>query len=438
MNDKELPKAVARDASAPRTPPPTRTLPQKPTTPSLLKQRWFMPAVLVALALLAFGVIQLSRNSDRRTVTAPPPDPQKTGRLVVKSNRADTSIEANRIPAAGEAASVGIKGATEGAASQELSGLPPGKYAVTARSAGWPEIRQEVNVDAGRAAEVAVHFKSGSLRLDSDPTGATVRLGETVLGQTPLAIPQLPPGECQLSLEYPSWPALTFKTTITENLESAETVRLPHGKLTVETTPPGATVLLEGKSIGQTPLTLERVPTGPKKLTLQAKDFPTLNVSVTVADRGEAKISPQFGAYFPALDPAELLRAVWVPDNPDKLAPAFDGISGPSAPRNGIIKNLNRKRLSENWLRQRYHFSAVVKAHDPTKGQVEFDEQKGDLSRYRVLATLSPEARNDKDLAAQLTKGATFALYGVLSAVEEPRWPSKVITFEISSAEPLR
>ncbi len=361
-----------------------------------------------------------------------------TGRLLVKSNRANTTIEATRIPSDREAASASVNGTEEGATEQTLSGLPPGKYALKARSAGWPEIRQEVNLDAGRTTEVAVNFKSGSLRLDSVPGGATVRWGEAVLGQTPLVIPQLPPGECQLFLEYPSWPVVSFKTTITENVESTGTVRLPHGKLTVETTPPGATVLLGKQALGRTPLTLERFPAGIRKLTLQAKDFPPLEVSVTIEDRGEAKVHPALGSGFPVLDPAALLRSVWIADNPDRIAPPIEGVTGPFQSRNGIVRNLNRKRLFETWLQKRYCFTAIVKSYDRATGQVEFAEQQSEYSKYRVLAILSPGARNDQDLTAQLIKGATFDLYGRLSAVEEPRWPSKVITFEISSAEPLR
>ncbi|MBI2497918.1 MAG: PEGA domain-containing protein, partial [Opitutae bacterium] len=238
--------------------------------------------------------------------------------------------------------------------------------------------------------------------------------------------------------EYPSWPALPFTTTITENVETAGTVRLPHGKLTVESTPPGATVLLGGRAAGQTPLTLERVPAGAKKLTLQAKGFPPMELTITVEDRGDVKIGPQLGAGFPLLDPEALLRAVWVPDDPNRISPPIEGTIGPSKPRNDIIRNLHRKRLYEGWLRKSYRFAATVKSYDGNSGHVEFAEQKSELSRYRVLAILPAATRNDKDLAAALTKGATFTLYGRLSAVEEPRWPSRVITFEISPAEPLR
>ena len=399
-------------------------------------RRRFGP-VIVAGALVLFVLLIAkcaSKSPEQIRAAAALQEAQSTGRMSVKSNRPNTTIEATRLPDAGKPPR---KGSDDGAAEQVLSALPPGKYTLTARSKGWPDLSQEVNIDAARTTEVAVHFKTGSLRLDSEPNGAVVRWGEAELGQTPLLIPQLPPGECQLQVEYPAWAAVSFKTAITENVESTATIHLPHGKLILESVPAGATIRLGGKTVGQTPKTFEQLPAGPNKLNLKAVDFPSLDVTVTVEDHGESKINIMLGSGFPLLDPEALLRDVWVPDNPDRLAPPTEGVSGPSQPKNGIIKNLHRKRLYENWLRKSYRFSAPVKSYDRDSGQVEFAEQKSELSRYRVLAKLSPGARNDKDLAAQLAKGATLTLYGHLTAVEEPHWPAKVLTFEFSDADPL-
>jgi hypothetical protein len=398
---------------------------------------WIVPVAVVA-ALLVAGLGGCSKTPEEKKALEAAHLAQTTGRLVVKSNRANTTIEATRIPSGGEAASASINGVAEGAAEHTLSALPAWKYAITARSEGWPEVHQEANIAAGGTAAVAINFKSGSLRLDSDPSGATVKQAGTELGKTPLVIPQLPAGESQLTFEYAAWPAVSLKVVIKEGTESAETVRLPHGRLTVTTFPAGAAVLLGKRSLGQTPLTLAQFPAGTSKLTLQAKDFPPMAFAVTVEDRGDVKVSPVLGAIFPGLDPAALLRSVWVPDDPNRIAPPFDGIQGPSKPKNDIIKNLNRKRLYEGWFRKRYGFTGTVKAYDPKTGQVEFAEQQSELSRYRVLASLTSEASTDPAVARQLTKGATFAVYGQLSAVEEPRWPFKVITFELSPADPLR
>lgn len=401
-------------------------------------RRRFGPVIVTAalIALLLLGKCAFPSSNSSKNVSAP--DPKTIGRLVVKSNLTTTTIEAARLPSAGETASAIVKGSDEGDAEQVLSELPPGKYIVTSRSTGWAEIKQEVNVEAGRTTAVAISFKGGSLRLDSVPEGATVRLGATVFGRTPLVIPQLPPGDCQLSLEYPSWPAVAFKATITAGVEATGTVRLPHGKLTIESRPPGAAVLLNGKSLGLTPLTVEHFPAGTRKLTLRAKDFPPVELSVAMEDRGEVKLSPALASGFPILNATTLLRAVWVADNPDSLAPPMDGVTGPFQPQNGIVRNLNRKILFESWLGRRYRFSAIVKSYDQASGQIEFAEQQNEFSKYRVRAKLSTEVQRDPDPTTQLSKGATFAIYGILRAVEEPRWPSKVITFEFSSAEPLR
>ena len=360
------------------------------------------------------------------------------GRLVVKSNLATTTVEAIRLPGADGVTNASITGSDEGAAEQILSNLPPGKYIITARSPSWPEIKQETQVDAGRTTDVSVIFKGGSLRLDSDPPGATVRFGSAVLGVTPLVIPALPPGECQLSLKYSTWPATPFTAKITEGVESSGSVRLPHGKLTVESSPSGVTVQLGGTTIGKTPLTLEQVAAGPKKIKFQAKDFPPLELSIVVEDHGDLKINPAMSSGFPVLDPAALLRSIWVPDSEDRISPPDDGVTGPFQSQNGIVKNLNRKRLTEIWLHKRYRFTAIIKSYDQASGQIEFAEQSSQLSKYRVLARLTAAAHEDQNLTAQLVKGASFSLYGTLGAVEEPRWPFKAITFEFRAAQPLR
>lgn len=386
-----------------------------------------------ALALLALGFSACGKSPEEKQAAAAKQEALTSGRLLVKSNRPNATVDAKRLPSAGDASTASVSGAVDLA----ISGLLPGNYALTVRDEGWPEIRGEAVIEAGRTTEVALNFKTGSLRVESSPTGATVKRGTTVLGKTPLLVAELPPGECQLTLEYPAWPAVTLKTTISENVESTETVRLPHGKLMVDSSPSGAAVLLGKQTLGRTPLTLEQFPAGKKTITLQAAGFPPLPIDVAVDDGGEFKIAPEMGASFPLLDVAAILRNAWIPDNPDKLAPSFDEV-GPFAPQNGIVKNLNRKRIHENWLRKKYRFTGVVKGYDRKSDTIEFVELKGELARYRILAKLTPDAASAELFKTPLPKGTTFALYGLLAAVEEARWPAKMITFELSGAELLR
>ncbi len=405
----------------------------RPSMPPLAHSPAFVRVVLVALLaglLLAAGC---GKSPEEQRVSAKAEKARTTGVLSVKSNLAHATITATLLAPGAETAPAPITGTPD----KPLAGLAPGKYTVTARADGWPEIRGDIEVAAAQTAELELNFKGGALKLDSEPTGVTVKLGGNSLGKTPLTIPLLPPGECALNLEYPNWPGLTFKATIVEGQETAATARLPHGKLTVESAPAGAAVLIGGKSFGQTPLIWERMPAGPKKLTLQAKDFPPLEVSVNVEDGADVKIAPELGAAFPLLDVAAILKDIWVPEDPNRLTASFE-ITGRFAPKNGIVKNLKRQRLHEKWLTKRYRYSGVIKAYDSKSGEIEFADEAADQSRFRIVATPTPTALAALNLNEKTAKGVTLSFYGLLSGVEEPRWPSKVITFELTTAEMLR
>jgi hypothetical protein len=421
-------------------PPPPTTPPKdawSPLDPLLQKfppgspARRFGPIGLavVAVLILVLAVGTCSSKPSRKGAA----DPKKTGRLVIKSNRPDTTAEATRIADQDSPATDTFRAS---GAEPAVAGLPPGRYTLTVHSAGWPDIKQDFSVAAGGAAEVAIRFKSGSLRLDSDPTGATVRWGENELGKTPLTIPALPVGEVPLTLVVPTWPAYTYKATVAEGVETAVTARVPHGRLVVESFPAGASVQLETRLVGTTPLTLPSVPAGVIKVTLRADDFVPVAYNVTIVDNGEAKLNPTLASSIPVLEPGALLSAVWIPETADR------GISEGFAQtinfrsRNGIVKNLDRKKLWESWLGKRFRFTGTIKAYDKDSGRIEFVDANNETAKYRVIAQLTPETRANKEAVAPLVKGATFALFGQLDAVEEPKWPAKQISIEFINAIP--
>jgi formylglycine-generating enzyme required for sulfatase activity/serine/threonine protein kinase len=87
--------------------------------------------------------------------------------------------------------------------------LPSGVRELAARYPPWPETRLRVNVpspgDGQPPAEAVFRFPPGGLRLDSEPPGASVRLGERELGETPLTIDGLPPGPVMVAFLLPGY-----------------------------------------------------------------------------------------------------------------------------------------------------------------------------------------------------------------------------------------
>ncbi len=431
------PPASGKAVPAPSAPPPDGLARAKAAYEKIFPvgapHSKYGPAVIAGLAIVVLLLTRCAVSSVGDKISAASAARteakrvQSTGVLLVKSNRTEATVEAKRIVAAGEADAASVQGPL----GQPLTYLEPGKYAVTVHATGWPDAKGEVDIHAGQPTETTIAFKGGSLRLESDPAGATVKRGSEILGKTPLVIPLLPPGEVALTLDYPSWPAFPFKATVTENQESAATARLPHGKVVLDSFPTGATVLQGRSTLGKTPLTLERVPAGSCKYTFQLKGFPTVDVALTVTDGKETNYAPALGFFFPALEPAQLLREVWIADDRSKITTGFNATNGIYRPRNDVVKNIHRETLYNRWLNKPYRFSGVVKSYDAAGGRVEFVEQKSDLARYRVIAEVPPGTK----LAAPLTKETTLAIYGTLTATEEPAWPGRVITLEMTSAD---
>lgn len=378
-------------------------------------------ALVAALTAFAFAATGCSKSPEKIKAEQAAELARTTGSVLVNTNLKDAVIKV--VPADAAAGSP-----REGAGNQPISAVLPGKYTVIATLEGWPEARAETTVQTGQTSTLTLNFPSGSLRLESVPAGAEVKLGARELGKTPLTLAQLPVGETTLTFEYPSWPAVTQKVTVVENQETATTVRLPHGKLILDSIPSGATVLFNRKSVGTTPLTLDAVPAGARKYSFQLKPFPTIEVALTIVDGKETTYTPALGAFFPLLDPAELLHQVWIPDDRSKITTGFNSVTGVYRPKNDIVKNIHRERLYSNWQLKFFRYTGQVKSY--SAGKIEFEEGKGGVAPFRVTALLLKAG-------GTVQKGATVSVYGKLIAVEEPAWPGRTVTLELESAEVL-
>jgi len=90
----------------------------------------------------------------------------------------------------------------QGAGPGNVADLPVGKYTVTFRCEGWPEIRKEIEVKGADTVNVAAEFDAGDIEIDSTPRGAEVFDKDGVLlGETPLALREIRPGAFSVSIK---------------------------------------------------------------------------------------------------------------------------------------------------------------------------------------------------------------------------------------------
>ena len=83
----------------------------------------------------------------------------------------------------------------------KLEKLPPGDYQLTATQRNWKLPAETISIHDQESVQKEVKFPYAQATIISTPPGATVRQGRTVLGQTPLTLAPLQPGDMNLSVD---------------------------------------------------------------------------------------------------------------------------------------------------------------------------------------------------------------------------------------------
>ena len=129
--------------------------------------------------------------------------------------------------------------------------------------------------------------------IESTPAGASVFLNGRLCGSTPLSVEGFKNGTYSLRLEKTGYQAFTRDVTLAPNAPAiASTLQpWPTGKILVEVNPPGCEVLLNGQSVGTTPVLLDPVPVGRHILEVRKTNFESFMQVADVLPGGSLKYS---------------------------------------------------------------------------------------------------------------------------------------------------
>gem|GEM_PF-3273955 len=146
----------------------------------------------------------------------------------------------------------------------------------------------------------------GSLRIVSDPPGATVCLDGITMGETPLTIAKATPGTRRVRVSMLGFASVTEEVEVISDEETAVEVALG-GRVHILSIPSGTQVFIDGGYIGITPLRTRRIPAGSHQLRL-AKEKHKDKLSAVVVERGQEKeanirLLPVKGSIAVASDP---------------------------------------------------------------------------------------------------------------------------------------
>jgi len=229
-----------------------------------------------------------------------------------------------------DTASARIDGIRVGGCPFEKARIRPGRYTLTVEAPEHVSHEERIVVAAGEQVEVEVRLKPvpgslvGSLRVESDPPGATVLVDRKTLGRTPFGPHGLAEGRHEVRARLEGYedglanvPVRAGKTTVARfDLAPRRPGRAGRrgrrpGALAVRSSPSGATVLLDGAVAGQTPVRLKRVAPGEHRLALRLEGYAPWEQALRVS-------SGRLREVHAVLDPTDLVL-----DAPPEEAPSW-------------------------------------------------------------------------------------------------------------------
>jgi eukaryotic-like serine/threonine-protein kinase len=171
----------------------------------------------------------------------------------------------------------------EGVTPQRIVDLPTGKYSITARRGDW-EMRGDVEVQRGETASKSFAFASAITNITSEPGGAEIFVDGKSRGRTPLRL-DLPARPHELVAHLDGWPNEQQRIDVDAQRENAAHFVFANGSVKITSAPGGATVIANGKDLGQTPLVIEEVKPGDVTYELRLSGYKPGSVS--------GKVEPQ-------------------------------------------------------------------------------------------------------------------------------------------------
>ncbi len=175
-----------------------------------------------------------------------------SGSIRVVTNPADATVFCN--------------GVDYGSAPVTIEGLPSGQHLLVVRKDGHREMRTTVNLlqDQHSTQRIELEPMMGLVLVESEPEGADVTIDNSFKGRTPLLIDDIGLGTYSLRVFKDSYFPRELTLRVRDRIPQHISIELPadSAQLNVYSQPSGGRVIVDGASMGVTPLEIDRIRTG--------------------------------------------------------------------------------------------------------------------------------------------------------------------------------
>jgi len=254
-------------------------------------------------AALIGTVLLWPRAHSAHPVAQPPPQPVKEeqARPIAPASEVPSGVGGTMVKTNPQGAAVAVDGRNAGATPLSISDLREGAHQIEIGMPGFEPVSMAAQVRPNEFTDmglITLQRSVGTLQITSQPEGSDYLLStaegdnEIRQGQTPDSITRLPTGDYRLRVTRPGWPAQEQTITIKRESTRVAAIRFGSGTIEVATDPPGAEIVLEGKSLGVSPLSVQ-LPSGHyPELTARLTDFQSETFSADLSPDKTVVVPP--------------------------------------------------------------------------------------------------------------------------------------------------
>ena len=274
-------------------------------------------------------------------------------------------------------------GKVQGSTPLVLSGLMPGDYSVQVRRPGFAERAVSWHVGDVRPQQVMVTLDSniGQLIVESKPSQALLKIDGRDCGYTPYKA-DIEAGIHRVQLEKAGFLAVDARVTVERDRETRKTfdLAMQPGSLAIRSTPAGATVRLDGKAVGVTPLVVPDLAAGEHQVEVSKDGFDTASRNVEVAAGSRAEVEMLLDSSTGGIDLSVFPAGVTVYVNDREYGRVKEA---ENTARTELIRLRNLPPGS-------YRIAAAHKRADPERVTVTVPVVKGQVARPRPIELWVP------------------------------------------------
>jgi hypothetical protein len=202
------------------------------------------------------------------------------------------TISVNSTPSG---ATIVLDGTTRGTTPANLTGISVGSHTLVLKKNGYSDYSTSVTVSPGKTVSVSATLtvSTGTISANSTPSGAIIVLDGITKGITPASLTGISVGSHTLVLEKNGYNDYSTSVTVSpgKTASVSATLTVSTGTISVNSTPPGATIVLDGATRGPTPANLTGISVGSHTLVLKKNGYNDYSTSVMVSPGKTASVS---------------------------------------------------------------------------------------------------------------------------------------------------